>query len=80
MSTITLKDIPDDLVARLKLSAAVHRHSLNREVILCLEAVPVPKKIAVNERLARARELRSGLVPAKIEAGAIDALKRMGRP
>ena len=78
--TITLKNSPDDLVARLKLSAAVHRHSLSFEAIVCLEKVLFPKKVAVSERLARARELRSGLVPAKIKAGDIDALKRARRP
>ena len=77
---ITLKNIPDDLVARLKLSAAVHRHSLSFEAIVCLEKVLFPKKVAASERIARARELRSGLIPAKIDAGAIEALKRMGRP
>ena len=79
-ATITLKNIPDDLVARLKLSAAVHCHSLNCEAIVCLETVLFPKKIAVSERLARARELRSGLCSAKIKVGDIDALKRARRP
>ena len=79
-ATITLKNIPDDLVARLKLSAAVHCHSLNCEAIVCLETVLFPKKIAVSERIARARELRSSLFSAKIKAGDIDALKRARRP
>ena len=77
---ITLKNIPDDLYARLKLSAAVHRHSLSFEAIVCLEKVLFPKKVAASERIARARELRSGLFSAKIKARDIDALKRARRP
>ena len=37
--TITLKNIPDDVYKRLKLSADTHRRSLNGEAIVCLEAV-----------------------------------------
>lgn len=37
MTTLTLKNFPDDLYARLKARAAEHRRSLNREAILCLE-------------------------------------------
>ena len=79
-ATITLKNIPDDVYKRLKLSADTHRRSLNGEAIVCLEAVLFPKKIAASERLTRARELRSGLLPAKFKARDIDALKREGRP
>ena len=79
-ATITLKNIPDDVYQRLKVSAEIHRRSLNGEAIVCLETVLFPKKIAASERLARARELRSGLLPAKFKTRDIDALKREGRP
>ena len=79
-ATITLKNIPDDVYKRLKLSADTHRRSLNFEAIVCLETVLFPKKIAASERLARASELRSGLSPAKFKPRDIDALKREGRP
>ena len=78
--TITLKNIPDDVYKRLKFSADTHRRSLNGEAIVCLETVLFPKKIATSERLTRARELRSGLAPAKFKARDIDTLKREGRP
>jgi hypothetical protein len=57
----------------------VHRRSLNSEAIVCLEAVLLPAKIAVDERLARARELRATLAPKKFRARDIDALKKKGR-
>lgn len=78
-TTLTLKNIPDDVYARLKLSAEVHRRSLNGEAIVCLEAVLFPAKIAPSERLARARELRGALAPVKFKARDIDTLKREGR-
>ena len=79
-TTLTLKNIPDDLYASLKRSAEVHRRSLNGEAIVCLESALQPGKMATGERLARARALRGALVPAKFRAREIDALKREGRP
>lgn len=37
MATLTLKNVPDGLVRRLKERAARHRRSLNQEAIVCLE-------------------------------------------
>lgn len=79
-TTLTLKNIPDDVYERLKVSAESHRRSLNSEAIVCLEAVLAPVRIANGERLARARELRAGLSAAKFKAKDIDAMKRQGRP
>ena len=78
-TTLTLKNIPDDIYARLKLSAGVHRRSLNGEAIVCLETVLLPSKMAPAERLARASALRGSLVPAKFKARDIEAFKREGR-
>lgn len=78
-TTLTLKNIPDDVYTRLKLSAAVHRRSLNGEAIVCLETVLLPAKTSTGDRLARARELRGALTPTKFKARDIDALKREGR-
>lgn len=79
-TTLTLKNIPDEVYERLKLAAVTHRRSLNSEAIICLEAVLVPSRIAPGERLARARELRAGLNAKKFRARDIDAMKRQGRP
>ena len=79
-TTLTLKNIPDHVYAQLKLSAEVHRRSLNGEAIVCLETVLLPTKVATSERLARARELRGALTPTKFKPRDIDALKREGRP
>lgn len=78
-TTLTLKNIPDAVYLRLKVSAEVNRRSLNSEAIVCLETILLPTKIAPNERLARARELRAALKPAKFLARDIDELKKQGR-
>jgi len=79
-TTLTLKNIPDTVYERLKLSAQAHRRSLNSEAIVCLEAVLLPAKVTPVERLARARALRGALPKGKFRAHDIDAAKRQGRP
>ena len=78
-TTLTLKNIPDEVYERLKLSAAAHRRSLNSEAIVCLESVLIPGRMAATERLARAEALRSRLPKMKFRAKDIDAFKREGR-
>ncbi len=79
-ATMTIKNIPDDVYDRLRLSAEAHRRSMNSEAIVCLEAVLLPIKMTPAERLARARELRDALPRGKFRARDIDALKREDRP
>jgi plasmid stability protein len=78
-TTLTLKNIPDDVYERLRAAAEIHRRSLNSEAIVCLETVLAPTRMAPGERLDRARKLRAGL-SAKYRASDIDALKKQGRP
>jgi plasmid stability protein len=78
-TTLTLKNIPDEVYERLKAAAAQHRRSLNSEAIVCLETALMPYKLTPAQRLARARELRASLGPVKFKARDIDMLKREGR-
>lgn len=78
-TTLTLKNIPDEVYERLKASAETHRRSMNSEAIVCLESVLMPGRVAVSERLARARALRAALPKAKFRAKDIDTYKREGR-
>ncbi|MGF1610377.1 MAG: Arc family DNA-binding protein [Kiloniellales bacterium] len=66
MTTITLKNIPDDLYERLKQQAQAHRRSVNSELIHCLETVLRPKRITAEERLARIRSLRPRIDPKAV--------------
>jgi plasmid stability protein len=79
-TTLTLKNVPDEVYDRLKQSAAAHRRSINSEAIVCLESVLLPGRVAVSERLARARALRATLPKARFRAQDIDTYKRDGRP
>ena len=78
-TTLTLKNIPDDVYERLKASAETHRRSLNSEATVCLESVLLPGRVPRGERLARARELRATLPKGKFRSQDIDAFKREGR-
>lgn len=78
-TTLTLKNIPDEVYERLKASAQTHRRSLNSEAIVCLESVLLPGRMDPNERLQRAQTLRGTLGRTKLRARDIDALKREGR-
>lgn len=77
-ATLTLKNIPDDIYARLR-AAEANRRSLNSEAIVCLQAVLFPGRIAPAERIAPAHALRASLGTTEFSVADIDALKRVGR-
>jgi len=78
-TTLTLKNIPDEVYARLKRSAEAHRRSMNSEAIVCLETALSVRRTTPAERIVRARELRAALPAGKFPAREIDASKREGR-
>ena len=78
-TTLTLKNIPDEVYDRLKLSAEMNRRSMNSEAIVRLEAALLPHRLDFTERLARARALRAVLPKGQFRARDIDAMKRAGR-
>lgn len=61
MATLTIKNLPDSLYARLKELAAEHRRSINSEAILAVERAVIgdkvrdPQEILRDLRGARAR-------------------------
>jgi hypothetical protein len=71
MATLTLRNVPDDLVARLKARAKRHRRSLNNETIAALEladaaasggaAPPAAEPVDIEPTLRRMEEIRAGL-------------------
>ncbi len=81
MSTnITLKNIPDQIYDSLKQSAETHHRSINSEAISCLERVLLPSRAGQDERLARARQIRTALNPKKFKATDIAKAIGQGRP
>ena len=79
-TSLTLKNIPDEVYVRLKAAAVSHRRSMNSEAIVCLESVLLPGRTTAEEVIARARAVRETLPNRKFAAKDIDALKREGRP
>jgi plasmid stability protein len=77
-TSLTLKNVPDDVYDRLKWSAETHRRSINSEAIVCLESVLVPARVSPNERLARAKALREKM-STTFKAEDIYKFKRAGR-
>ena len=77
-TSLTLKNVPDDVYDRLKWSAETHRRSINSEAIVCLEAVLVPARVSPKERLARARAMREKM-SSTFKAADIDEFKRADR-
>ena len=79
-TTITLKNIPDEIYASLKRAAEVHHRSINSEVIACLERVLMPSRPSAEEHLARARQIRDTLGNQIFSAADIAAAIEQGRP
>lgn len=80
MANLTIKNVPDPLVRRLKVQAARHRRSLNLEVITCLETVTQAVAVDVDTLLARARMIRRTPVRLRLNDPMLKALKARGRP
>jgi plasmid stability protein len=58
MSTLTLKNIPEELHRQLKNTAKQHHRSLNNEAIVCLETALRTVRTNTATFLERARHLR----------------------
>jgi len=80
MATLTIKNVPDMLVRRLKTRAVTHRRSLNHEVIACLESVTRPVPLDPEALLARARAVRRTPLRLRLTDRALNRIKRHDRP
>jgi plasmid stability protein len=58
MASLTIKNVPERLVRRLKRQASAHRRSLNLEVIACLEQATQSVPVDPETLLARIRAIR----------------------
>lgn len=80
MPTVTIKNLPDDLYARLKAAAKAHHRSINGEIIHCLESALMPRRIDTMERLERLRRIRVRIPPEAITPEALEEAIDEGRP
>lgn len=78
--TLTLKNIPDDVYARLKTLSKSNRRSLNSEAIVCFETCLFSVKTPSAERIRRVRELHAACGGQSFHARDIAGFKRKGRP
>jgi len=78
-TTITLKNLPDELYNRLKMAAKANHRSINSEVIACLEKSLVSAQVSPEERLRRTRDLRSSLKQENFNLEEIDREIHSGR-
>ncbi len=70
MPNLTIKGLPEEVYKQLKRRAALHRRSLNKEVIYCLEHAASLAAVDPAAWLASADQLRIrlGLTPATEES------------
>ena len=80
MATLTIKNVPDLVVKRLKQQAAAQHRSLNFQVISYLEQMTHIVPVDANTLLARARALRRTPEGVKLTDRVLSALKTAGRP
>ena len=79
MMTITLKKIPDELYQRLKEAAALHRRSINSEIIVCIERTLSGTRVSEEEIVLRARQLRRLSAGTPLSVAELIEAKAAGR-
>jgi hypothetical protein len=81
MATVTLKNVPVELVTRLKREARHNRRSLNQEALARLEASPAQQRRSGPEAVKTLRRLHRRMTGFKPLTDAfLERAKNAGRP
>jgi plasmid stability protein len=80
MATITVKNIPDELYARLKVVAESNRRSINGEIIRRIERSLTPRKAPTERLLARIGRLHDSFEDRTLTLEQIEEARHEGRP
>jgi plasmid stability protein len=80
MPSITVKNIPTEIYARLKQAAKANRRSINSEVIACIERAVGSQTFNPDMLLAKARMLREKTAAYQINDEELTQAKNSGRP
>jgi plasmid stability protein len=80
MPTLTIKGVPEAVYRSLKRRAALHRRSLNSEVIVCLEQAANLPSLDPHLWLREADRLRDRLELSPLTETRLRRAKNTGRP
>ena len=80
MLDLTIKGVPDSLYRRLKRLAALHRRSLNNEIIICLEQASGAANLNPEAWLGDADRMRKRLALSSLTERMLRKAKEVGRP
>lgn len=80
MATVTIKNIPDELYEKLKVSAKANRRSINNEVIMLIERAYQSHRPTPDEIEAEAKRLRELTAHYHLTNEELNAWKNKGRP
>ncbi len=81
MATLTLKNVPEELVVQLKEEAKQNRRSLNQEALSRLEGTIALRRRSAEEVVADLRRLHKRLGSRPILTDALlERARRVGRP
>ena len=79
MATLVVKSIPDALYEKLRQAARLHRRSISREIVACIEWVMDDQSLDLERTLVRAQELRTKTLACSISDDAFTEAKAAGR-
>ncbi len=77
-TTLTLKNIPEEIYSWLKSSAEFNKRSIDSEALICLRTALAARHSTTDQQLDRAKTLREQIAVTFL-AEEHDALKREGR-
>ena len=80
MASITVKNIPDKLYARLKVAAESNRRSINGEIIHRIERSLNPRRAPTEQLLARIRRLHASFEGRTLTVEQIEDARTEDRP
>lgn len=79
MVTITLRNVPNKLYTQLKQAAKSNNHSINDEIISCLEKAIQNNQLSPDIIIAQARKLREQTTGFLISDNDFTEAKKTGR-
>lgn len=80
MPSLTIKNIPPDLLEALKERAAEHHRSVNSEVIVLLARSVAARRVDPEESIARVESMKASMDLKPVSAALIRKAIREGRP